>query len=164
MKLANPRHWGKIGEMEQPTRLECHQWVFEEKDPESVACGHVLEGHPAYELQVRKRYMYVHAQSVNASAYGNGSRDPSERMSDLESLSARSECVHVSLCELTKKTADVHLAWRVGDHVNGHYQSDCCVRGHSHREHDRGERDRGEHAHLVNDADVNDHGHESDPA
>lgn len=147
--------------MEQPTQLECHRWVFEEKDPESVACGHVLEGHPAYELQVRKRYKYAHGQSVNASANENenGSRDPSKRLSDLERLNARSECVHVSLRELTKKIADVHLAWRVGDHVNEHYQSDCCVRGHSHREHDR-----GEHAHLVNDADVNDHGHESDPA
>lgn len=98
MKLASPRHWGKIGEMEQPMRLQCcHQWVFEEKDPESVACGHVLEGHPVYELQVRKRYEYAHGQSVNASANENGNRDPSERMSDLESLNARSECVHVSL-------------------------------------------------------------------
>lgn len=68
------------------------------------------------------------------------------------------------------KTVDVHLAWRVGDYVNGHYQSDCCVRGREHDhgehgrgEHDRGEHDRGEHAHFVNDADVNDHGHESDP-
>lgn len=147
--------------MEWQMRLGRHQWVYEGKDLESEACGHVLKSPRDPWAKEKGKNGYVRDESVNASLNENEneSHGPSRKMCDLKSANVRSGCVHASLHGIAK-TANVYWAWKPRGHVRGHRPSDCHVRGHGHHEHASV---RGEHAHYVIDADVYVRDYESDP-